>query len=236
MARTLLNIIKAVTSEVGFPQPAEVLASQVQTVQQLKQLVIAACDELLDEFDWQRVLRLHTITTSAGVTLYPLPTDYHRIVSDTAWSAMNTMPAYGNMGAPVWEEQRVRNFSASQTRFRLIGNQVEVYPAPGAGETITFAYISKNYVIDGTNGLPKAEFSLDSDTTVFHDRLLTNFVKLKLLQVKNLDSRAVAQDFNASLESAKGNDVPAPTLSLDPMGVTAARLEEHELYDLMVRT
>jgi hypothetical protein len=234
MARTLLATIRAVTGELGFNQPSQVLASQVLTDQQLKQLTIAACDELLDTHDWQYLLKRHTVNMVTGTTLYDLPADYHRIVPATTWQSARFNEAYGNMGSPNWEEQRARNLTATDSSFRLIGNKIEVYPSPTTGETLTFVYISKYYVLDGTTSLPKAEFTLDSDTTVFHDRLLTNLVKLKLLQVKNLDTRAAVEDFNTTLEQALGGDTPAPTLSTDPAGVASSRLADHQLYDLAV--
>lgn len=235
MSKTLLNAVRAVAGELGFSQTNEVMASPVLLVNQIKQLAIAAGDELLDAYDWQRLLRTHVITTVGGQDLYDLPTDYHRMVNNTMWDTGGQLFVIGDVSPMSWQDISTRNVSPSSMRFRLIGNQVQVYPAPPAsGLSLAFNYISNSYVVDGTSGLTKTEFSLDSDSTVYHDRMWINLTKLKLLQVKNFDTRAAVEDFNSALSAAKSSDVPAPILSMDPQGSLRGHLDEGHMFDIMV--
>lgn len=217
MARTLLKTIQYATGELGFTQPTVVLSSTDATVTQALALVRAACDELLDEFDWQALIKTHTFATVNGQSQYDLPADYHRMIPATQWNRSTHWEANGNTNSMAWEFLQSSDVSGVvNQRFRIAAGKIEVFPTPTAAETIAFQYITKNYVVDGANSLLKAEFTLDADKTVFHDRLLTNLLKLKLLQVKGFDTRAAVEDFNATLDSAKGNDAPAPVVSLDP--------------------
>lgn len=214
MSKTLLDSIRAVTGELGFIQPSVVTSSQELTTIQLKYLCIAAGDELLDAHDWQALCKVHTITTD-GNTSYPLPSDYHRMVNMTAWNSTSQSTIDGSSNNAMWNEYTKNNVG---TRFRIVGNRFTI-PVATTGEVISFLYISKNYIIDGTNGLPKAEFSLDSDSTIYHARLLINFLKLKFLQSKNLDTRGAVEDFNAALQAAIGTDTPSPVLTTQaPVG------------------
>lgn len=206
-SKTLLDTCKAVTGELGFIQPTAVMSSQVLTDIQLRHLVVAACDELLDMHNWQSLVKKHTFTVTSAAT-YPLPSDYYRMIDQSAF--IGTQQLDGAPSTMTWTR-----LQSGERTFRIIGDLFELFePTAHTGEVVTFYYVSKNYVIDSTT-LLKDSFQQDSDKAVFPARLLTNFVKLKLLQTKNLDSRSAAQDFNAILETVIANDVPSRVLTLN---------------------
>jgi hypothetical protein len=235
MARSILKTLQNVTAELGFAQPTSVLSSSNGTTVQLLALLTAACDELLDEYDWQFLIKPYTFTTTVGVTSYPLPTDFHRMIPITQWNQTMHWNVAGNTHPQAWGQLQNTAVQGNWAhRMRIVGNKIEVYPSPSTGEVFAFQYITKNYIIDGSLGTLKQEFTLDADLTVFHDRLLANFIKLKLLQVKGFDTRAAVEDFNSSLEFAKGSDTPAPLLTMDRAGQQILPGEEHLLYDSKV--
>lgn len=203
-SKTLLATLKAVTGELKFAQPNSILSSNVATDVQLRQLAVAAGDELLDAYDWQALIRLHSFTVTSD-TVYPLPDDCHRILNQTMWAGTAPVP---NVSITRWG-----GMGASDLRYRELNGKIELVGAT-AGQTISFYYLSNYYVLDGGNGMPKAEFTLDSDKTVYHARLFTNFVKLKFLQTQGLDARAAAEDFNSVLMTAMSGDAPAPVLDI----------------------
>lgn len=210
MSKTLLDTIKAVTGELGFVQPSVAMSSQELTTIQLRYLLVAACDELLDLHDWQALITQGSITTN-GTLSYELPADFHRMVNGTTWNSQTSSTMNGSASNRTWQQHVSNN---DREKFRVIGNRLHLATAT-TDEVITFDYITSKYVIDGTNGLSKLEFSLDSDQTVYHARLLINFLKLKFLQTKSLDTRAAVEDFNASLETAIGADSPSSTLTTE---------------------
>jgi hypothetical protein len=215
-SKTLLETLKAVTGELGFPQPAVVVSSQVLTDIQLRYLCTAACDELLEAHDWQSLTKQFVFTITTGVTEYTLPTDFHRFINDTARVSSDATFNDADEDFNAVQTMSWRRLSASELAFRVNADALHVWDADAhAGKTVSIDYISKNYVIDGTNSLKKAEFTLDSDKTVYHPRLLTSFVKLKFLEVKSLDTRAAAREFNNLLQAAIGSDTPSRTLSLN---------------------
>lgn len=216
-SNTLIATLRAVTGELAFTQPSTVLSSQVLTDIQLKQLAVAACDELMDMHNWQALMKTYSFTVHANQSLYDLPADYQRMINQTLFVGKT---AYDGSPQPLtWGR-----LQSGEKKFRIIGDKIEIYqPETVDGQTCTFTYISKYYVLDGGGGIPKPEFTLDSDKTVFAARLFTNLVKLKLLQTKNMDTLAAAEDFNAALQTALSTESPAPVLyfggeqRLDPM-------------------
>lgn len=211
ISKTLIDTVKAATGELGFVQPSEILASIELTTIQLKQLVIASCDELLDMHDWQSLITPYTITTN-GSGSYQLPSDYLRMINQTAWNATTKQSLFGSVSSILWNTYVMNN---DKYKFRVIADKINLANDTG-GETITFLYFSNAYIIDGGGGANKKIFTLDSDKTIFHPRLLINFVKLKFMQIKGLNTAAVVEDFNSSLRQAISGDIPAATLLVDP--------------------
>lgn len=214
--KTLLEIVQAVTGELALPTPTAVLSSQDLTIVQLRALVLASGEELVQHTDWQRLLYVHTFNTVNGQAEYAFPSDVKRIASATAWDRTNQWPLRGAKDPVAWE-RLVSGSVASPptTHFRLKQNKIELYPVPGTTPiTIGFEYYSSNFILDGTTNLPKDDFTLDSDYPVFDGRLMVCLTKLKWLETKGFDTRAAAQDYNAALASALGGDTPSAPLSL----------------------
>lgn len=218
MVKTLLNVVQQVSKELAQPVTSEVLSDETGSTQQLFALTVAACDELADMHDWQRLRKVATVTTTDGVSEYPLPDDFLRMVPNTFWDRTNTRQLSGGLTPSSWSGLNQATPGAT-TNFRLMGNKLSLFPAPGSTPvSITFEYISRSYVIRTGDAAMQAEFTSDSDTTIFHDRLLINFVKLKFLQESGMNTLAATENFNASLAAAKVTDSPAPVISLVPGG------------------
>jgi hypothetical protein len=214
MVKTLLNVIQQVSRELALPASSEVLSDETGSIQQLFALTVAACDELADMHDWQRLRKVSTVTTTAGISEYALPDDFLRMVPNTFWDRTNTRQLPGGLSPYGWSALDA-TVPGAATNFRISGNKFVLFPAPGlTPTTITFEYISRFYVIRTGDAAMQPEFASDSDTTVFHDRLLINFVKLKFLQEQGMNTLAATENFNASLAAAKVTDTPAPVISL----------------------
>ncbi|MCA1859311.1 hypothetical protein LE191_04200 [Janthinobacterium sp. HSC-3S05] len=215
MVKTLLNVIQQVSRELAQPVPSAVLSDQTASTQQLLALTIASCDELSDMHDWQRLRKTATVTSVNGTAEYALPADFLRMVPNTQWDRTNTRALAGGLSPSSWAGLNQTSLGV-QTNFRMMGNKLMLFPTPGSTPvSITYEYISRFYVQPTGSTLMQAEFNQDSDGTVFHDRLLINFVKLKFMQEQGMNTYATTENFNTSLASAKSTDTPAPVISLN---------------------
>lgn len=214
MVKTLLNVIQQVSRELAQPVPSAVLSETTASVQQLLALTIAACDELSDMHDWQRLRKTATVVSVNGTADYALPADFLRMVPNTHWDRTNKRPLSGGLSPSSWASLN-QTSPGSMTNFRVMGNRIALFPTPGSTPvSITYEYTSRYYIQPTGSTLMQAEFNADSDLTVFHDRLLINFVKLKFLQEQGMNTFAATENFNTSLAAAKATDTPAPIISL----------------------
>jgi hypothetical protein len=60
------------------------------------------------------------------------------------------------------------------------------------------------------------QFIADTDTTLFDDRLMVIYTKLKYFQIKSFDTTALTQDYMRYLSIIKANDKGSPNLSFAP--------------------
>lgn len=214
MAKSLLGIIQQVSGELSQPIPTTVLSSTDSTTQQMKYLAVAACEELCEMHDWQRLIKKYTISTAADVLKYDLPADCLRVISQSGFNSTNSTGMDGSTTSSTWARINSNN-AFDNYRFRILGNQVVFAQSPGATpQTITFEYVSSNYVYDAGLKIQKPEFESDSDQPIFPQRLLTLFIKLKYWENMGQDTNAIAQAFNVSLQNAKSTDTPAPKIYL----------------------
>jgi hypothetical protein len=82
-------------------------------------------------------------------------------------------------------------------------------------EYLGFEYRSKGWARNASGDV-KNSFTQDSDTTVFDDRIMVLYTKLKYFQIKSFDTTALTQDYQRYLSIAKANDKGSPNLSFAP--------------------
>ena len=100
-------------------------------------------------------------------------------------------------------------------RWRILGNQFQIWPPYNTKEYLGFEYRSKGWA-RAANGTVKNSFTVDTDTTVYDDRLLALATKLKYFQIKSFDTTALQQDYFRVLNVVKANDKGSATLSFAP--------------------
>jgi hypothetical protein len=216
---TALQIIQQAASELGLPVPSSGLTSREATALQLIALLNRAGYELSLAYEWQVLNRLATITTVAGQFLYDLPSDTGRIINQTIWSSDSLQPVDGPVSSQRWEAQTkgVTN-SGPFIGFRIIGNQIQLNPAPAAsGQTITFEYISNGWIqsyLDPAQYLTVVQN--DQDTVLFDMFLMVALLKVKMWSAKGLDTTALETDLKLLFNMLTSADKGAAVMSLTP--------------------
>lgn len=164
-----------------------------------------------------------TATASASCNFYTqkyaLPADFDRMISDTNWDRSNHWP---NLGPKSSQEMQWLQGGLISTvpreRFRVIGNSMVFFPAPTSALNMVYEYVS-NYTVLATGGTSptKSSFTVDTDTCVFRDELMTKGLKYHWRKAKRLDFAAELVEFNDALSRAQAQDEPAPRMSLTPL-------------------
>jgi len=149
-------------------------------------------------------------------TAYDLPFDFEAITDRTQWDKTKHWEALGPEDAQQWQWLKSGYISTGpRIRWRILDNQFQVWPPMNTNEYIGWEYRSKGWARSAT-GAVKTSFTQDTDTTVFDDRVMVLFTKLKYFQIKSFDTTALSQDFQRYLSVAKANDKGAPNLSFAP--------------------
>ena len=172
----------------GFESPSLVYASTDPTVTLFKTLSLVEGDALSRRFDWRRLKRSTSFTGDGVTTNFTLPTDFSRFM--TGW--------------PIWIDQQpvlplqmvnddeMLRYQVAQTDpvnpvWRLIGKEIEFYPAPDSGDIIKTEYRSQYWIMDETETTRKARWTADTDVAVIPERLITLGLVWRYKQAKGFD-------------------------------------------------
>lgn len=164
--------------------------------------------------------------TTTGATLsfcqtsYSMPSDYDRVVDRTQWDKTKHWEMLGPCTAQQWEWLKSGYISTGpRIRWRILGDYFQLWPLTVGNEYLGFEYISKNWVLStaALNNIPnKQQFTVDTDTSIFSDRLLVSGLKLRYFDAKGFDSTSLQLAYQSELNIAKANDSGSATLAMSP--------------------
>jgi hypothetical protein len=149
-------------------------------------------------------------------TAYDLPDDFETMTDRTHWDKSKHWEMLGPEDAQQWQWLKSGYISTGpRVRWRILDNQFQIWPVMNTNEYLGWEYRSKGWA-RAADGTVKNSFTADSDTTVFDDRLMVLFTKMKYWGIKGFDTTVVSQDYQRVLTIAKANDKGAPNLSFAP--------------------
>ncbi len=171
-------------------------------------------------------------TSSATVTLtftnqdYALPSDFDRMVPNTNWDRTDHWTNLGSKSSQDWQTLQSGLISTGpRERYRIYGNKFRLFVAPTASLTMSFEYVSTNWVynpniiIAAQTIATRSTYADDTDLSVFTDDLMLAGLKYYFLKAKKLDYGVELATFNDILSTRKAQDVPMPALSMSPLEV-----------------
>jgi hypothetical protein len=170
-----------------------------------------------------KVVVMSQMATGSGVqsvvcaqTAYDLPDDFETITDRTQWDKSKHWESLGPESPQQWQWLKSGYISTGpRIRWRILDNQFQIWPVMNTNEYLGWEYRSKGWA-RAADGTVKNSFTADSDTTVFDDRLMVLFTKMKYWGIKGFDTTVVSQDYQRVLSIAKANDKGAPNLSFAP--------------------
>ena len=155
-------------------------------------------------------------TVTFSRTKYPLPPDYETVTDNTHWDKTKHWQMLGPVDAQQWQWLKSGYISTGpRVRWRILGNEFQIWPPYNTQEYLGFEYRSKGWVRSATNEV-KNSFTNDDDTSVLDDTIIVLLTKLKYFQIKSFDTTALQQDYQRYLSIAKANDKGSATLSFAP--------------------
>jgi len=211
---TCLTIIQNAADELGLVRPGVAIGNTDPQVIQLVALLNREGNNLSTgssvglSYDWTALQVISTFV-STGVelqgTLTTLAPGFKYWISETFWDRSVKRPIFGALTPQQWELLKSSSLTGPFPQFRIYNGELRTIPAPPAGDTLAFEYATSYWARDA-GGTPKAAFTVDTDTTLLDEDLLTLGLIWRWEKRHGLDYAEDFRDYTTKVNNAIGRD------------------------------
>jgi hypothetical protein len=217
MAQTCLQMIQSACRRIGILAPNAALTSADQQIIQIVELANEEGQELAERYPWQQLQTEATFTTLAAQlqgSLATIAPNYKYIVDNTIWNRTLRRPVYGPKSQQDWQQNKATQINGPFNAYRIMGDSINFYPTPAAGQICAFEYISRNWITTNA-GTGSAIWTNDADTPKLDDQLITLGIIWRWKQAKGLDYAEDFAKYERRVADAMGRDASKPILNMD---------------------
>lgn len=217
MALTLLQIVQTASRRLGLGAPNAVFTSTDSAILQLMSLCEEEGQDQAQRYPWEVLQSQATFTTVAAqvqTALSAITTGFEYIVNDTIWNRTLRRPVYGPKSQQDWQQAVATQINGPFNSFRIIGDVINFYPVPVAGQTCAFEYITDQWITTSAGGTSSI-FTNDGDIPKLDNQLVVLGLIWRWRQAKGLDFTADYQKYERRLQDNMARDAGKPTLSMN---------------------
>lgn len=172
---TVLQAVQQAAPWIGISVPSVLFSATDRTSVEMQATVNECALAIAEDYDWQRLRVLNTITGDGSEENWALPSDYARMLKRSKlWpSDEPNSPLTHIEDSDKWLQDEVQDFSSVIKRWTIYGGQMHIKPAVTLSSTVKFFYIS-NLIVVATGGTAptKTAFDADADALFVDERLL----------------------------------------------------------------
>lgn len=219
--KTCLQIVQTVAKRIGISTPNTAASATDVQVQQLLSLLNEGGEDLAARYAWEALVNEATFTTVATESQGELQGDiiatasgFQYIVNDTMWDRTQNVPVYGPNSSQQWQYLKSSNVSGPYSTYRIRGGLLLMTPAPAAGRTVAFEWVTNHWVTNADGDVTRVGFEADDDVPLLSDRLLQSDLVWRWKASKGL---AYQEDFNKherNVMDAMARDGSKPQISM----------------------
>ena len=200
---TVLSVVRDAATSLGLEIPSVLFTNTSRTWVEMQPVVNECARQILEEYDWQRLKKVATVTGNGVLKSFPLPDDYDRMIMDAnLWGPNFTYyPTQQVTDFNQWLEQLSWALESWDQRWSLFGGNLNILPALPVSEPLTYGYIS-NSIANGSS----PEFTADTDTFTLDERLLKLCVIWTWKRNKGQDYAGDLQAYEDALGRARFKD------------------------------
>ncbi len=208
---TLLTICNNAADEVGIDRPSSVIGNSDPSAQKLLRYANKAGNWLMRSVVWQALRKEGTFTSVAGETQTSiLPSDFDRFVKETFWNRTDYILISGPVTATEWQGLKAYDYQGD-TKFAYRGDAVLLIPAPGAGKSLAFEYVSNQWC-QSSGGTGQSAWAADTDVGVLDEELILRALKFTYLTDEGLPNDVAFQEMRDYMDTMIENDQPAANI------------------------
>jgi len=213
---SLLTIIQTAASDLTLPQPSSVINNNDPNVKQLLAFSRRCALDIVGDYDWQALTKEATFTTIAAETqdaLTDIASDYDRMVNQTAYNRTRKWPVFGGRSSRSRAAEKGLSVSSLRDTMAIRGGNIVMIPAPTAGDTIAFDYISNQWC-QSEAGTDQSDWAADSDVFKLDDEVLALGIICRFLRRKGFAYVEELRDYETRLQRAKNRDRARPPVDM----------------------
>lgn len=230
---SLSSICQNVAEDCGVNLPqGPICGSRTPASQRLFMQASRAAEDLARAADWEALITEY-VFSATGVSDYPLPPDYARMVGDTLWERTRYWALRGVMSPQQWQVYRSSIYGRATVERRW---RIRVPSGAGAGtapvfsldphigpndttSTFVFEYVSKNWCRSATGQMQSA-WAADSDTSILDEYLIELGTRWRLLRRMGLAYDEEKDEYERKRDQAVARDGGTAVLGLVPSSRT----------------
>jgi len=195
---SLLTIIQGAAVKVGIPRPNTVINNPDANVQQLLEIAQEDTAQLSRMRAWQNLTKDHTITTinaeNQGDVSTVIGDDFDRLVPATIWDRSLIRPLSGPRSAQGWAQDHALIAAGPFYSFRIIRNDLLIFPVPDAGKIISLEYVTNKWC-ESASGTSQASWLADTDVGKLDELLIKLSIVVTYKMVKGLPCQKDLADY-----------------------------------------
>jgi hypothetical protein len=206
---TCLSACQSALVRLVGKKPPTVFSSTEQTVVEIADLVNEVGTDIMKSHDWQALTKIQSVAGNGTDTAFPLPPDYDRMILAQGVADANSWfwgyTQVPDMDTWIMIQNGFYLGIVAPGWWILTGGQFQFNPAPAAGATAQYPYVSKNFALD-VGGASKSAFNNDNDTFLLDERLLTLGLIWRWRAQKRLEYAEDMQNYEIALSQAQARD------------------------------
>lgn len=222
---TMLTVIQNFCRRTNITVPTTVIGSTDSQVLQVQALLEEEGTELADRGDWQELTFEATHTTLAqedqGAVSTIASNGFDHFKQDSFWDRTLRLPVVV-LDGQEWAAAKAVANTGPRYQARVRGGKLLANPTPAAGNTWAFEYVSKNWILGADGTTYKAAFTLDTDTLLLPEKILTAGLRWRWKKEKGFDYAEDFASYEQMVKKALGHNGLKKRLSMDaPVGTPA---------------
>ncbi|RUY01481.1 hypothetical protein, partial [Mesorhizobium sp. M7A.F.Ca.CA.004.04.1.1] len=192
---SILDVVKGAATVLGMDVPTLVYGATNREMVEMQELANVMASEIVDAYDWQKLLVLKTFIGDGTTADFDLPDDYERMQQTSSLWSSRWLWATNHLTSPdQWIELQVTPIATVNGYWIIFGDQFHQWPVMASTETVKFFYVS-NEIVKASNNSLKPAFTEDADTFRLSERLLKLAIIYRWKQNKGLAYQQAQDDF-----------------------------------------
>lgn len=209
-------MIQAVADELNLNRPPVIITAADQQTKSMLALAKREGDELSRRHQWSALIKEATHTTLAAEfqgLLATIAPGYRYMVPESVWIRDNIQGVSGGLSPSVWQYRKASNVSGPHPEFRIKERGLYLIPAPAAGLTAAFEFVSSHYC-ESAAGVSQAAWSADTDVGILDENLMTLGLKWRYLRSKGHDYSEEWNTYERAVTDAMARDTPSAPVDI----------------------